>query len=64
MVPGEGRLPATKVMEHLVKKQESFGVNYKTDKIAGTLDAFQLLGKKIFLPCLADPKLKTPQWNC
>ena len=38
MVPGEGRLPATKVMEHLVKKQESFGVNYKTDTIAGTLD--------------------------
>ena len=38
MVPGEGRLPATKVMEHLVKRQESFGVNYKTDTIAGTLD--------------------------
>ena len=38
MIPGEGRLPASKVKELLVKKLDSFGVNIKTDTIVGTLD--------------------------
>ena len=59
MVPAIGRTPAEKVYEHYVKKHESFGINYKTDTINGTLDGCttnQKVGrllKKFIQLCLA-----------
>ena len=38
MVPGHGRLPAAKIKEHMIKRIESFGLNFKTDTINGTND--------------------------
>ena len=38
MVPGEGRLPAEKIFEHLQKKLETFGLSHKKDTINSTLD--------------------------
>ena len=38
MVPGDGRLPAEKIRDHVVGRLEKFGLNYKTDIINGTND--------------------------
>ena len=38
MVPGEGRLPAEKILEHIEKKLEAFGLCHKKDTINSTLD--------------------------
>ena len=38
MVPGEGRLPAVKIKEHLVKRLEAFGLSHKKHTINSTLD--------------------------
>ena len=59
MVPGNGRLPAEKIKEHVVKKVESFGLNFKTDILNGTNDGcttmekYGDLIKKLIQLCLA-----------
>ena len=59
MVPGHGRLPATTIKAHYVKKIESFGLNFKRDIINSTNDGcttMEKLGrliKKLMQLCLA-----------
>ena len=45
MVPGHGRLPATTIKQHYVKKIESFGLNFKRDIINSTNDGCSTMTK-------------------
>ena len=50
MVPGDGRLPATKIRDHVVGRVEKFGLCFKTDVINGTNDGCKTMikyGKEI-----------------